>query len=521
MEHHAYIILGAGPAGLQLGHFLQSQDYLILERGTQVGQFFAEMPRHRTLISINKVHTGFTDRDLNLRWDWNSLLSDNGPQFPEYSKAYFPHADHMLDYLRDYAQSQELKIRFNTEIVEISRLGQGYCLRDAQGQSWSCDALIVATGLYTPNTPVIPGIEHSVSYRDMSVDAQDFSNQRVLIIGKGNSAFETANHLLAHASAIHLASPEPVTPAWHSRYVGHMRSINAVFLDSYLLKSQNALLNADIESIVPHPDGGYDVTFAYRHAEGEREELHYDQVLNCTGFRFNPEIFAADCQPELTANGKFPRMHSQWESSNLLNLYFAGVLMHMRDYKQKQSGFIHGFRYNIRFLSQYLQRRYQGQEIPHQRFSLMEDELMDTIVERMNQSSALWQQTGYLVDAIELDTKERQCRYYQELPIDYIRPLWEQEDKHFFLLSLEFTPLPADADPLNLPRPHRENHAAAEQSSFIHPVLRHYHGSELLSEHHVIEDLEGQWLEPEHLRPLGHYLRSTLHGIHLSGKLAL
>ena len=36
-EYHKYCVIGAGPAGLQLGHFLQerNRDYVILERAVQ------------------------------------------------------------------------------------------------------------------------------------------------------------------------------------------------------------------------------------------------------------------------------------------------------------------------------------------------------------------------------------------------------------------------------------------------------------------------------------------------------
>ena len=74
-EHvYDYLVLGAGPAGLQLGRLLRSasRDFLILEAGGAPGTFFATYPRHRQLISINKPHTGSADPELNLRMDWNS-----------------------------------------------------------------------------------------------------------------------------------------------------------------------------------------------------------------------------------------------------------------------------------------------------------------------------------------------------------------------------------------------------------------------------------------------------------------
>src|SRR5262249_60938497 len=49
-----YIILGAGPAGLQLGYHMRSAgwDYLILEAGDGPGHFFRTFPRPRKLTAI-------------------------------------------------------------------------------------------------------------------------------------------------------------------------------------------------------------------------------------------------------------------------------------------------------------------------------------------------------------------------------------------------------------------------------------------------------------------------------------
>jgi cation diffusion facilitator CzcD-associated flavoprotein CzcO len=66
-----YLIVGAGPAGVQLGYYFERQgrDYAILEAGHGPGTFFETYPRHRRLISINKRHTGYDDREVNLRPD--------------------------------------------------------------------------------------------------------------------------------------------------------------------------------------------------------------------------------------------------------------------------------------------------------------------------------------------------------------------------------------------------------------------------------------------------------------------
>ena len=93
MAYHDTIIIGAGPAGLQMGYFLQQagRDYLILEAEDQAGSFFAKQPRHRTLLSINKRFNWFSEADYNLRHDWNSLLTeDKTLLFGNYSEELYP-----------------------------------------------------------------------------------------------------------------------------------------------------------------------------------------------------------------------------------------------------------------------------------------------------------------------------------------------------------------------------------------------------------------------------------------------
>lgn len=75
-EHHRYCIVGAGPAGVQLGHLLKTagRDYVLLERAARAASFFEAFPVHRTLNSINRRFTRKSDVEHNLRHDWNSLL---------------------------------------------------------------------------------------------------------------------------------------------------------------------------------------------------------------------------------------------------------------------------------------------------------------------------------------------------------------------------------------------------------------------------------------------------------------
>src|SRR6185436_11166726 len=413
MDHNAkvdfeYLILGAGPAGLHLGHHLSraGRSYLILERGDGPGEFFRKYPRHRTLISSNKVYTGYDDPEVNLRFDWNSLLSDDAQlPFKDYSTKYFPPADTMVKYLCDYAECFALNVRCNTEVARVEKTHrpegpEGFRLTDSEGNAFTCLRLIVAAGVTRPCIPDVPGIDLAESYTTVSVDPQDFVNQRVLVVGKGNSAFETADNLIDTTALVHVLSPNPVRLAWQTRYVGHLRAVNNNFLDTYQLKSQNGVLNAALERIERRADGRLAVSVRHSHSPAETEDLVYDRVILCTGFRFDSSFFDEDCRPELTINDRFPSLTCEWESTNVPGMYFAGTLTQSRDFKKNASGFIHGFRYNTRALFRMLEARYHARPWPAAEVAPTVDGLLGAMIGRLNRTSALWQQYGFLHDLI-------------------------------------------------------------------------------------------------------------------------
>lgn len=520
------LILGAGPAGLQLGYFLRraGRDVRILEAGGGPGTFFRKHPRNRTLISINKRYTGYDDPEVNLRWDWNSLLEEDGeegPRFTEYSSRYFPSADTLVEYLEDFTARHRLPVEYDTRVERVGRREDGRFEIETDGRStYLAERLVVATGVSRPYVPEIPGIEHALWYADAPADPEEYADQHVLILGKGNSGFEMADELIASAAVIHVASPESIRFAWRSHHVGHLRAINNNFLDTYQLKCQNAVLDATVERIRRLDDGRLGVTVSYSHAEGEREELTYDRVINCTGFRFDDSIFAPECRPELTLGDRFPAQTPAWESINVPDLFFAGTLMQVRDYKKATSSFIHGFRYNIRTLHRFFERRYHGRELPWREAPTTAESLADAVLERVNRTSALWQQFAYLGDLIvlpEAGAPEPSAagRWYEELPVDWVcegglEDVGMEDGRGLrFLLTLEFGP--KQTDPFRIER--QPDPEQAGDSAFLHPVVRRLEGGETVAELHLLEHLYAEWWDEElHRRPLLDFFERELAG---------
>jgi thioredoxin reductase len=510
IEHHEYVVLGAGPAGLQVSYFLRrgGHDVVVLERGEAPGTFFQRFPRHRRLISINKVHTGVADAETNLRWDWNSLLSDfKGPVFSEFSTDYFPSADAMLAYLAEFARQHELPIRYCTEITRIQRDSR-FLLTTATGERITSDRLIVATGLTRENKPQIPGISLCETYGWHSTDPRVYEGKRVLIIGKGNSAFETGDHLVQSAAMIHLVSPRPLRMAWRTHFVGDLRACNNNLLDTYQLKLQNAVLDATVEQITRVGDE-FKVNFRYSHADGELETLTYDHVICCAGFRFDTSIFAEGMLPELTTCGRFPLQTCEWESTNVPGLFFAGTLNQARDHKKYMSAFIHGFRYNAQALCRVLESRWHGTPWPVAARPRDLEGLAAWAINRMNATSALWQQPGFLCDVVKLSPGRDHAECLEGMPIAMAFEKVMPSERNCLAMTLEFGKSTSD-DPFAAERVKRTDVRRAAQSQFLHPIIRHYDQGQLVFEHHVIEDLAAVWREPEHVDPLRDFLSGVL-----------
>jgi thioredoxin reductase len=502
-----YLLIGAGPAGLQLAYFLEQagRDYLILEAGSAPGTFFGTFPRHRELISSNKRYTGSDDPEFNLRMDWNSLLSDDPAlRFTGYSQRYFPLADDLVRYLGDFAAAFHLRIQYGTRVTRITRNG---CFRatDERGNSYEAQRLIVATGVSNPYIPPIPGVETAELYNTVSVNPQDFVDQRVLIIGKGNSAFETANNLIETAAVIHVAGPSSIRMAWRTHFVGHLRAVNNNFLDTYQLKSQNALLDGKVERI-EHRADSYLVTVSFARANEVKRNLAYDRVIVCTGFRFDPSIFTEECKPELTIKDRFPAQTSEWESTNVPDLYFAGTLMQVRDYKKSTGGFIHGFRYGVRALYRMLEKKYYGEDWPHSSLPGEPQTLTEAVVARVNRTSALWQQFGFLCDLIVVEAGDR-ARYYEELPVDYVHDSDLGTAACYFTITLEYGPDHDKVDPfdISVSRIAQDDPMHSHDARYLHPVVRLYQRNELVAEHHVAENLENDWAGPAQRAPLSEF----------------
>jgi hypothetical protein len=224
----------------------------------------------------------------------------------------------------------------------------------------------------------------------------------------------------------------------------------------------------------------------YSHADGERDVLVYDRVVRCTGFQFDTSIFSGLTTPLLSTNDRLPDMTPNWESTNVPGLFFAGTLMQARDFRRAGSAFIDGFRYNIRTLTRILGERFHGEAYPRKQIDARAEPLADVLLRRASTTSALWVQFRHLCDVIVVDDVAQRADHFEELPVDVIP---ERFGTAHFYFTLNFEWGEWDGDIFAIER--HPSHESAGRSVFLHPVVRHFRGGKLASEHHLLEDLVG------------------------------
>jgi len=459
------IIVGAGPAGLQLAYFFKKNNinYLQIEKTDVCGSFFSKFPHGSQLISINKKNTGNDNLDFNLRHDWNSLLNDENHLFKNYTDKFYPDSKLLFQYFNDFYKNNDLNILFNTTVLSINKIEKAENVIDViekvkdtlnfndynyrlnienSDKKFYCKKLIIATGLSIANYPkfklnVEKKILHYKDYENGFFQDKEklkiYENKRVLIIGGGNSSYELANILNEYTSSI-LIMGSLKDMSMVSHYAGDIRSIYYTFFDTFFLKSLNAIDILDskhrdelcINQIKDSSNiyfNKYEIKINNKLMYPNDKINYYDEIIFCTGWKFDNKLF--NFKVDLTSNFKYPLINSNYESKNNNNLFFIGSLMHSLDFKKSSGGFIHGFRYLIKFFTEINYKI--SHEINYFKFDgtlKCYTELANHIMSRINTSSSLYQMFGVMSDIFYYNSKTKQIIYVNNITLQYAREIY-------------------------------------------------------------------------------------------------
>ncbi|MCX4919861.1 ArsO family NAD(P)H-dependent flavin-containing monooxygenase [Streptomyces sp. NBC_00687] len=176
------VVIGGGQAGLASGYHLRRRglDFTVLDADPAPGGSWQHM------------------------WDSLHLFSPAehsslpGRLMPAQAGETYPDAGHVIDYLADYEKRYDLPVQHGTRVDAVRRDGERL-LVEADTATWQARAVISATGTWSrPFLPAVPGRRtfagrqlHTVNYRAPA----DFTGQRVVVVGGGNSGAQIAADL--------------------------------------------------------------------------------------------------------------------------------------------------------------------------------------------------------------------------------------------------------------------------------------------------------------------------------------
>ena len=498
LELYDYIIIGAGPAGIQWGALLDHDNkhtYTILETESHAGAFFSIYPRARRLISHNRCNLGNVSDEFALRHDWHSLLEAN-ETFCERHKRFYPWADEFVNYLEMVASS--LHVQYDQRVTNITYTPE-HALVCTPTQCIKSRHVVIATGLSVRPSPFplnyanFPGL-------DKNEEADFCRGKRVGILGSGNAAFETANMLKTCARSVHILAHQ-TTFAALTHYPGHLRLQQGEFLDRYFLKSLDSVVVTNEMNRITHCPSPSSCYTEYA-----------DVIIYCGGFTGLRHNIVT--RMSVGSKRRFPESHEFYSVPNSEGRgWYAGVLMHDHDYKKSSGGFVHGFRYLIRAQYRYLRALDSGTWDGLVRLDSV-DAMQSKVVERIQESSGLYQMQGFLADVV-CKVSDSEFVLLPEVPepwveyaIDAVKTAFGYDSANTMLRSVCLVKLEYGhiSGGWNFEAAISNRYAQMNPPQFLHPTFT----SDSKNVLHAPEDLDGTWKNQQHVVRIRSLIRECL-----------
>lgn len=342
------VVIGAGQAGLATGYYLLNANlkFLILESNHSATGSWSNYYDSLKLFSPAK---------------YSSLP---GLSFPGNLNRY-PLRDEVIQYLLNYAEHFQLPIQTNTLVIDVRKKGELFTLTTNEGKEYISKSVIVATGsFHSPYIPDIPDMNlfnGSVLHSNKYKNPEPFKNQRLVVVGAGNSAVQIAVELSQSAN-VTIASRSPI------KFVPQMILgkdvhfwIRTIGLDQFPIG----------KSLLQSASSGVLDTGKYRKDVNENKPEHrpmftkmtsdsviwedgihekIDSIIFATGYQFNVPFL--NSLNVLDPTGGL--LHNNGVSTNNTGLYFMGLSFQRSHASATIRGVGNDAKYIVKRLKQYV-----------------------------------------------------------------------------------------------------------------------------------------------------------------------
>ena len=368
------VVIGAGPYGLAAAAHLTDRGVEHRAFGTPMSGWLEHMPIGMFLKSTSRDSSIGSPHQRMGIGDW-CAAAEVGPYDKDGSEIPIPVAD-FIEYGK-WFQEREVPELEQEQVNGIARSGSGFEVELASGERFRSATVLVAVGT-APFAYVPPELQaarrdaewacgrisHSSDHHDLS----GFSGQTVAVIGRGQSALETAALLREAGSEVHLVvrsdtllwggTPPPADPGllhrlrvppsqlgdgWVNLLITHYAAAYRFLPDrvrlagvqkilgpfgAWWLKSRfegiDVRLQTRLTGAGPHGDG---VRLDLVDQHGTRSHLDVDHVIAATGYRVDVhalDFLSAELADSLATVEGSPRLTGGFESS-VPGLFFSGL----------------------------------------------------------------------------------------------------------------------------------------------------------------------------------------------------
>lgn len=422
------VIIGAGPAGLQLGYFLEKggHSYRILEKAPYAGSLYKSFPPTGFLPTPNK----FAAQSLPsaaLKYDWNSLLTLSGECAPlaKISKDYHPDRGDYFLYLNTFAKEHSLKVEYGKRVTKIRKAGE----RDSEShiyqidiegvsEALNCKRVIIATGVGLVDRRGIEDETKRPPLEFVLPPTKKVEGKRILLLGSGPGAAALADHLTIEGAR------QVIVHEFRRKSQEHFQDFLAdapAFRASCKNATGGVVSNIPMEKIFlqqKNSDSPYTLATLCSEECATRHPLPiagseegFDELIICTD-RGGVDTTIFDFPVKLDKmEGKYPLLRWSYEAMDHRNLFFIGSAMQGRTPLLAD---VRAYRHAIEFLYRgFIQKKIDAKRFPVSTLSI--ESLLHHIIYRLNVAPELFHLGGQLADIFYYDKEAKEIVYFESV----------------------------------------------------------------------------------------------------------